>query len=105
MVLSEEQEKEVARIEEAVCDFFGINIEDLSAETKKSVCSKARRLVVYILHYQYRLSESLLSKRYNRTRRTIRRQNAQTRVFLEAYKEDRSLLESLLNHILEWKAK
>ena len=67
----------VLQIEQIICDFFQVSIDDIRGYKKESILPTARYSLFYVLHSRYGLSASQIALRYNRTPRVIFRANAQ----------------------------
>ena len=63
----------IEQVEQVICDFFGVNIEDVYGRNKKSAVALARHFLIYILNTHYSYSYKQLMSRYNRCFRSISR--------------------------------
>lgn len=58
-------------VENAVCRYFNVSVDDLASSKRRSDVAMARGLVIYILHKTFHLSASKLAMEYKRTVRAI----------------------------------
>ena len=80
----------IEKIEEKICEYFGVDKEMLVATSSYRQPSFARSYLWYILHYNCGLSVNKIAKHYNRTPRRINRVVSKIKYLIEtqkAYKE------------------
>ena len=58
-------------VEEAIADYYNIDVEDIRSSTKKSAAVKARHFSIYFLHTKYGFTAGQLSYIYNKSRHWI----------------------------------
>lgn len=61
----------IKNVEQQVCDFFALPIEDVFSKNTKRDLTLARHFVIYILHKDFGLSNNELAKRHNCSWRNI----------------------------------
>lgn len=80
----------IEKIEEKICEYFGVDKELLVATSSYRQPSFARSYLWYILHYDCGLSVNKIAKQYGRTPRRINRVVSKIKYLIEtqkAYKE------------------
>lgn len=75
----------VEKIEQKICDYFGVTKEELLCRTKH--CYLERGFLWYVLHNDYNMSFNALAKHYNRNVRNIARQVSRIRYIATTQKE------------------
>lgn len=84
----EEKNFDIRTVEDAVCDFFGVNLEDVYSRTKNRKVSCARHYLWYILHEDYGMSNAQIARRYGRIKRRIVEYISKIRFRVANQKED-----------------
>lgn len=64
-------DKRYISVENAVCMYFNVSVDDLASSKRRSDVAMARGFVIYILHKTFHLSASKLAMEYKRTVRAI----------------------------------
>ena len=67
----EEKNFNIESIEQAVCDFFEVSVEDVHSRTKDRKISCARHFLWYILHEDFGMSNAQIARRYGRIKRRV----------------------------------
>ena len=67
----EEKNFNIDSIEQAVCDFFEVSVEDVQSRTKDRKISCARHFLWYILHEDFGMSNAQIARRYGRIKRRV----------------------------------
>lgn len=67
----EEKNFDIESIEQAVCEFFGVSVEEVHSRTKDRKISCARHFLWYILHEDFGMSNAQIAKRYGRIKRRV----------------------------------
>ena len=67
----EEKNFNIESIEQAVCDFFDVSIEEVHSRTKDRKVSCARHFLWYILHEDFGMSNAQIARRYGRIKRRV----------------------------------
>lgn len=91
---------EADRIEQGVCDYFGVSIDEVkSPDTSRSV-TEARSIIFYLLRDNTRLTLAAIGGRYNRNHSTVLNSNKKVltdwlendKIFIRSYAEIVALL-------------
>lgn len=88
-------------IENIVCDFFGLEIEEVFSKNLKRDLVLARHLTIFILHECEKLSIRYLANRYNHSVRSTNRICANIRSYIEYDKKFRNQYYYLLRYMKE----
>ena len=67
----EKKNFDIESIEQAVCDFFGVSVEEVYSRTKDRKISCARHFLWYILHEDFGMSNAQIARRYGRIKRRV----------------------------------
>lgn len=67
----EEKNFDIESIEQAVCGFFDVSLEDIYSRTKNRKVSCARHFLWYILHEDFGMSNAQIARRYGRIKRRV----------------------------------
>ena len=67
----EEKNFDIESIEQAVCGFFEVSLEDIYSRTKNRKVSCARHFLWYILHEDFGMSNAQIARRYGRIKRRV----------------------------------
>lgn len=70
-------------VEKSVCEFFHVSMQDLYSPSTKNIESEARAYLMYILHFDFKLSASRIAKRYNRADRSVKYAIAKMRYLVD----------------------
>ena len=62
---------QIENVEQQVCDFFALPIEEVFSKSTRRDLTLARHFVIYILHKHYKVSLSKLANRYKCSKRNI----------------------------------
>ena len=65
------QIEKIKNVEQQVCDFFALPIDDVFSKSTKREFTLARHFAIYLLHKNYEVSNNQLAKRYNCSWRNI----------------------------------
>jgi chromosomal replication initiation ATPase DnaA len=65
------EENKILEIEQRICEYFGVSIEEVLGRGRKSAVILARHFIIYILHCDYNVCRRFLMQRYNRKLRVI----------------------------------
>lgn len=87
----------IGQVEQVICDFFGVNIDDVHNKNKKSAVALARHFLLFILNTHYSCSHNDLSIRYKRNFYVIRHSVRQTRYYVTHDKQYKSYYGILMN--------
>lgn len=77
----------IEQVEQVICDFFGVNIDDVYNKNRKSAVALARHFLLFILNTHYSCSQTSLSKRYNRNLFVVHHSVKQTKYYIEHDKQ------------------
>lgn len=67
----EEKNFDIESVEQAVCGFFDVSLEDIYSRTKNRKVSCARHFLWYILHEDFGMSNAQIARRYGRIKRRV----------------------------------
>lgn len=67
----EKKNFDIESIEQAVCGFFDVSLEDIYSRTKNRKVSCARHFLWYILHEDFGMSNARIARRYGRIKRRV----------------------------------
>lgn len=85
-------------IENIVCDFFSLPIEEVFSKTLNREMVIVRHITIYILHKIYKLSVSFLAKRYDCSTSLINKVCANITNYIEYDKKFRNQYNCLLRY-------
>lgn len=77
----------IEQVEQVICDFFGVNIDDVHNKNRKSAVALARHFLLYILNMHYSYSQKNLSVMYKRHIDVVRHSIRQTRYYVSHDKQ------------------
>lgn len=86
---------DIVKIENEVCDFFGVSRKDLYSKDLKQSKANARHYLWFLLHCHHGLSNLALARRYGRARITIIQYISQIKFRIEHQKEDIVIYEQM----------
>jgi chromosomal replication initiation ATPase DnaA len=95
---------EALSIEHAIADYYGINVDEIRMDTKKSAAVKARHFSIYFLHTKYGFTGGQLSYIYNKSRHWIFDICRQMRDYAKIdakYRKEMSELDAILSSLGE----
>lgn len=87
----------IEQVEQVICDFFRVTIDDVYSRNKKSAVALARHFIIYILNTHYSYSYKKLSARYYRCFNAIVYAVKQTSFNIKHDKKYRLYYEQLIN--------
>lgn len=87
----------IEKVENAACDLFGVNREDLYSKSLKQQHADARHYLWHALHCAFGMSNTQISRRYGRTRETVILYITQIKFRVAHQKEDMDIYETLKN--------
>ena len=82
---------EIGNIEEKICLFFGVSLDELYSREIARKVSNARHYLWYILHYDFGMSNGQIAKRYDRTKRAVIMSISDLRFRVVQQREDRNI--------------
>lgn len=91
-------------IENIVCNYFGITIEEFYSKRNFSNISDARHFVCYILHCRYGYSFAYLARRYSISKRNMQKRVAKIKNGVATqpfYRNKLSDIEGIIKETLE----
>lgn len=97
MKITETQKKELEQIEKKVCDFFEITTQEIINYTKKHTPCIARSYVLYIAHYDMKLSISCLCNIYARKPRGILKSISKIKYLIENQRKYNNIYKEVTN--------
>lgn len=77
----------VEKVADVVCNYYGVDVNDVFSTTRKRPVALAREAIIHLLHCDFNLSLSYLSKTFNRTSRWICDICATKRLHIELYED------------------
>lgn len=77
----------IEQVEQIICDFFGVSIENVYNKNKKSAVVLARHFILFILNTHYSYSQKKLSIRYKRHIDVVRHSIRQTKYYVSHDKQ------------------
>lgn len=89
----------VEKVADVVCNYYGVDVNDVFSTTRKRPIALARESIIYILHCDFCLSLSFLSRTFERTPRWICDICATKRLHIELYEDSFEEHEILLKLI------
>lgn len=95
---------EALPIEHAIADYYGINVDEIRMDTKKSAAVKARHFSIYFLHTKYGFTGGQLSYIYNKSRHWIFDICRQMRNYAQVdakYRKEMSDIDIILDQLIK----
>lgn len=77
----------IRKIEENVCSYYNVNVDELMGSSKTKNVINAKYLVWFLLYNNLNLSANKIAKEYKRSIRDVRYAIAKTRFLIEKDKE------------------
>lgn len=72
----------IEQVEQIICDFFGVSLEEVYNKNRISAVALARHFLLFILNAHYSYSQKKLSIRYKRHIDVVRHSIRQTRYYV-----------------------
>lgn len=95
---------EALSVEHAIANYYGIGVNEIRMDTKKSAAVKARHFSIYFLHTKYGFTGGQLSYIYNKSRHWIFDICRQMRDYAKIdakYRKEMSELDTILSSLYE----
>lgn len=87
--------KEIRTVNSAVCKVFGVKEESLYNKDRTAKATNARGFAIYVLHKNFGLSASTLSREYNIITRSVFWHTSKINDFIGCYEKYRKIYASI----------
>lgn len=94
-MISEQDRQEIDRVNQILCDHFGITVDDMKARNKNRLCASVKSYAIYYLHTQKGMSATTLSRAYKLHRRVVFNHVAKIKGYIEIYSTTRKEYEEV----------
>lgn len=94
-MISEQEKREIERVNKALCNHFKISLEDLSGRNVNRVGTSAKSYAIYYLHTQKGMSATTLSRGYGLHRRVVFWHISKVKDYIRIYSTTRKEYEAV----------
>jgi chromosomal replication initiation ATPase DnaA len=99
-MIGEKERLEIDRVNEMLCQHFGVAVEDMRSKNKNRTCTAVKSYALYYLHKEKKMSATLLSRAYKLHRRVVFNHLSKIQGYIDIYsttKKEYAELCELLN--------
>lgn len=88
-MISEQDRVEIDRVDRALCDYFGVSVEDMRSRNKNRLCTSVKSYALYYLHTEKKMSATKLSLAYKLHRRVVFNHLSKVQGYIDIYSTTR----------------